>query len=122
VLPKVKKIVDYISSNLDRQLTLDDLAQSAKLSRSRMSYLFRTQTGSAPLQYLKRRRMEKARELLETTSLSVKQIRAKVAIEDRSHFVREFKKTYGVTPLQCRTKERSCERFIPESRTIGHKQ
>ena len=104
MLPIVKKLLDYITSNLDRQVTLDDLAQSARLSRSRVSYLFRTQTGLSPLQYIKRLRMEKARELLETTSLSVKQIRARVAMRDRSHFVREFKKTYGVTPSQCRSK------------------
>lgn len=104
MLSKVKKLVDYISSNLDRRLTLDDVAQAAKLSRSRVSYLFKAQTGMAPLQYLKLRRMGKARELLETTSLSIKQIRAIVAMEDRSHFEREFKKAYGVTPSQCRTK------------------
>lgn len=107
MLPKIQKVVDFISSNLHQQLTLNDLAQSVSLSRSRMCYLFRTQTGMAPSQYLKLRRMERARELLETTSLSVKEIRARVAIQDRSHFGREFKRAFGVTPSQYRAKSMS---------------
>jgi AraC family transcriptional regulator len=71
MVPKVRKIIDYMRSNLKRKLTLDDFSRSAKLSPSRMRDLFRAQTGISPGRYLKALRMEKARELLETTSMSV---------------------------------------------------
>ncbi len=102
MLPKIQKVLDYISSNLDQDLTLNQIAQSVSLSRSRLHYLFKTQLGMPTIQYIKMRRLEKARDLLRTTSLPVKEVRVRVGLHDRSHFARQFKKTYGVTPYQCR--------------------
>ena len=56
----------------------------------------------APTQYLRKLRMERALELLETSLLSIKEIAAKVGYNDSSHFMREFKKSYGSTPSQYR--------------------
>ncbi|MFY9557764.1 MAG: helix-turn-helix domain-containing protein [Blastocatellia bacterium] len=104
MLPIVRKIVDYMSSNLERELTLNDFSRYAELSPSRMRDLFRAQMGISPGRYLKVLRMEKARELLETTALSVGQIRARVGMQDHSHFARDFKKTFGVPPSKYRAK------------------
>lgn len=57
-----------------------------------------------PGQYVKTVRMRKAAELLETTSLTVKQIRAKIGMQDESRFVRAFKKTHGLTPSDYRAR------------------
>ncbi len=102
--PPIRTIVGYINSNLDRRLTLNDLARSARLSRSRMCYLFKEEIGMPPAQYVKTVRMQKAAELLETTSLTVKQIRAKIGMQDESRFVRAFKKMYGLAPSHYRTR------------------
>ena len=56
----------------------------------------------SPIKYLKLLRMEKAKHLLETTFLSVKEITYRVGINDDSHFVRDFKKAYGTAPTQYR--------------------
>ena len=93
-----------MKSNLDRKLTVDDLARSARLSHSRICYLFRAETGMSPGQYLKTLRLQEAGKLLETTSLTVKQIRANVGLKDKSHFVRAFKRKYGVTPSEYRAR------------------
>jgi transcriptional regulator GlxA family with amidase domain len=128
MLSKIQKLLDYISSNLDRELTVEQMAQSIKLSRSRMHYLFRTQLGIPAIQYVKMRRLERARDLLKTTSLSIKEIRARVGMQDRSHFARQFKKTYGVTPFQYRSSvaeslpETRDENEPPKNRTIGHEE
>lgn len=53
-------------------------------------------------QYFKAQRIQKARELLETTSLSVKEIAARVGIQDQSHFTRDFKRGHRLTPSQYR--------------------
>jgi transcriptional regulator GlxA family with amidase domain len=102
MLLKIQKVVDYIHANLDKRITADDLARAARLSRSRLCYLFKAEMGVAPMQYLKRSRIEKARDLLENTPLSVKEIRSMVGFSDRSHFTRGFKETFGVTPFEYR--------------------
>ena len=104
MLLRIQKVVDYIHANLDKRITADDLARAARLSRSRLCYLFKAETGVAPMQYLKRCRIEKARDLLESTPLSVKEIRSSVGLSDRSHFTRGFKETFGVTPFEYRRK------------------
>lgn len=102
MLLKIQKVVEYIHANLEERLTVDDLARAARLSRSRLCYLFKAEMGVAPMQYLKRCRFEKARDLLETTSLSLKEIRSRIGLSDRSHFTRGFKETFGVTPFEYR--------------------
>lgn len=104
---RIQRIVDQMNSELHRKRSLNDLARSSKLSRSRVCHLFKTQTGMSPGQYLKALRLEKARGLLETTSLSVKEIRARVGMQDESHFVRDFNRVYGVTPSQYRAQRTS---------------
>jgi two-component system response regulator YesN len=71
VSPKIQRILNQVSSNLDRKLSLNDLARFVKLSRSRLWHTFKTEMGVSVGQYLKAQRIQKARELLETTSLSV---------------------------------------------------
>ena len=102
MLLKIQKVVEYIHANLDEGINVDHLARAARLSRSRLCYLFKAETGLAPMQYVKQRRIEKARDLLETTSLSLKEIRSTVGLSDRSHFTRGFKETFGETPFEYR--------------------
>jgi len=102
MLLKIQKVVEYIHANLDDGISVTRLARAARLSRSRLCYLFKAETGLAPMQYVKRCRIEKARDLLETTSLSLKEIRSRVGLSDRSHFTRGFKETFGVTPFEYR--------------------
>ncbi len=103
MLPVVQTIVDYIDSNLDRKLTTRKLARLVSLSPSHAGYLFRIETGMSIGRFVKNQRLEKARELLETTSLSIKEILVRVGVTDRSHFARDFKQAYSVTPAGCRT-------------------
>ena len=82
--------------------SLSEMAQFVNLSQSRLRYLFKRETGIAPGHYLRAFRLERARELLETTFLSVKEIISTIGVNDQSHFIREFKKSYGLTPAQYR--------------------
>lgn len=84
--------------NLDRELPLVELAQYVNLSPWRLCHLFRTDTGMPPIKYLRQLRLEAAKQLLEVSFLSIKEITYKVGINDESHFVRDFKRMYGMPP------------------------
>lgn len=100
---RVKMVIRFIEMNGDRQLSLNEIAQSINVSPWHLCRLFKTGTGTSVNQYLLGRRMQKAKGLLETTCLRVKEIMNQVGIRDESHFARTFKKLYGVSPSQYRT-------------------
>jgi AraC-like DNA-binding protein len=99
---RVKMVIRFIEENGDRQLSLNEIAQSINVSPWHLCRLFRTGTGTSVNQYLLNLRMQKAKELLETTCLRVKEIMNQVGIRDESHFARTFKKLFGVSPSQYR--------------------
>lgn len=100
--PRIYKVVHLMLVDLNREVSVDDLAQLVNLSPSRLRHLFKEETGVSPAQYLKSHRLLKAQQLLETTLLSLKEIMHRAGFRDRSHFMRDFKKAYGLPPLQYR--------------------
>jgi methylphosphotriester-DNA--protein-cysteine methyltransferase len=86
-----------------------------------------SETGMSPIQYLKSLRMERARFLLQTSSLSFRDITPGVGLKDDSHFAPDFKKTYGKPPIVYRTRSissyprRSTESFS-KAATSANKQ
>lgn len=99
---RVRSVIALMELFLDRPLSVHDLAKSVNLSIWRLCHIFKSETHKRPLQYLRTLRMQHARRLLETTFLSVKQIMIEVGVRDESHFVRDFKTTYGVSPARYR--------------------
>ena len=98
----IARAIDFMRDNLRQRVSVGRLSQTSSLSRSRFSHLFKDQTGLPPAQYLKQLRIQRARELLETTSHSIKVICALIGIKDESHFVRDFGKLYGLSPSKYR--------------------
>ena len=99
---RVNLAILFIEANLNRQLSLNEIAQSINVSPWHLCRLFKMGTGTSVTQYLLGLRMEKAKELLETTCLRVKEIMNQVGIRDESHFARTFKKLFGFSPSQYR--------------------
>lgn len=100
--PKVELSISFLQANLHRAITVVEIAQSVDLSTSRFSGLFKTEVGVSPFRYFKNARLERARQLLETTLLNIKVVAAEVGYNDCSHFMREFKKAYDSTPSEYR--------------------
>ena len=95
---RVQKIQQIMRDNIDRELPLVELAQYVNLSPWRLCHLFRADMGMPPIKYLRLLRLAAAKQLLEVSFLSIKEITYKVGINDESHFVRDFKRIYGVPP------------------------
>lgn len=108
---RVQHIVTLMRRDLRARLKLSDMARAVNLTSFHLCHLFKAQTGSSPARYLKTLRLERARELLETTFLNVKEIRVLVGLNDESHFARDFRAAYGLTPQQYR--ERYHGRALP---------
>jgi transcriptional regulator GlxA family with amidase domain len=99
---RVQLVVKYLADNYSQRLTTDKLSAVINISPSRLSHIFKAQTGVSPIQYLKLLRLDRASELLQTTCMSVKEVMVSVGLSDASHFVRDFCGTYGLTPSQHR--------------------
>ena len=85
------------------ELSLAEFAQSVNLSIWRLCHIFKSDVGMPPIRYLRLLRMERAKNLLESSFLSVKEIAYQVGLNDESHFVRDFKSTYGYSPALYRS-------------------
>jgi transcriptional regulator GlxA family with amidase domain len=97
---RVRAAIDFMHDNLSGKLTPSEVADVVHLSVSRVRQLFRTETGMTFGRYLRDLRMEHAKELLETTFLSVKEVGSRVGVKSNSHFVRQFQKAYHTTPAR----------------------
>lgn len=100
--PRIYRAICLMRINLDHEIRLAELAQAVNLSASRLRHLFKNETGVPLVQYLKAQRLQKARQLLETTFLNLKEVMHKAGFTDRSHFIRDFRKAYGLPPLHYR--------------------
>ena len=100
--PRIRIVLDFLNANLHRRIRLAELAEAAKISPSRLSHLFKTEMGLSPGQYLMRLRMQKAGTLLATSRRSVKEIMAIVGYDNKSHFVRHFRRSFDLAPSEYR--------------------
>lgn len=101
---RVKAVVELMRQSRGH-LSISILARSVNLSASRLRQIFHKETGQSPIQYLRVVRLSKAEELLQGTFLSVKEITSQCGIGDVSHFVRDFKEKYGMTPSEFRAQK-----------------
>ena len=89
---------NYIKNNYHKDISLDDVSREVNISPYYFSKLFKETTGENFIEYLTNLRMDKAKELLETTECSMKEICVRTGYSDPNYFSRSFKKNVGVTP------------------------
>lgn len=95
-------ITKYLQEHLDEDLSLSVLAEEFHLNPQYISQLFKNEIGVNFLTYLTNIRMEKAKKLLLSTSLSVAEVAEKSGYGDYRVFSKVFKKSEGITPSQYR--------------------
>lgn len=97
----------WMQENFARELRVDQLAEKYEMSVRNFGRRFRAATGRTPLEFLQHTRMENAKELLQTSNLSVSEVMHQVGYNDARHFIQLFKKNIGTTPSQYRTTVRA---------------
>jgi AraC-like DNA-binding protein len=98
----IREVQDYLRANLASPLSVPELARMTNLSTSHFSALFRSATGMAVTEYLKRLRSARARELLITTSMPIGDLAKRVGYDDAFYFSRQFRTVNGVSPREFR--------------------
>ena len=98
----IKDAIAYVSKNYASDLSVADLARHANLSESQFTRIFRRQTETSPAQYILQTRINAARTLLETTDMLLTDIAAETGFYDHAHFVKMFKRAFGMTPSHYR--------------------
>ncbi|WP_067840309.1 helix-turn-helix domain-containing protein [Amphibacillus sediminis] len=92
----------YISMHVDRKISLDEIAQKLFLNPSYFSRLFKKEVGITFVEYIKKLKMERAKELLNETQLTIGEISERVGYDGQSYFIKLFKQHEGVTPIEYR--------------------
>jgi transcriptional regulator GlxA family with amidase domain len=102
---RVKVTIDKMRQFVGGRYSVRDVARSVNLSPRRLGQLFRRDVGVSPMKFLKNLRMAKAQSLLESSFLTIKEVTFESGFADVSHFVRDFKQCFGVTPSEFRAKK-----------------
>lgn len=99
---RVQRVKTMIESSFDRELSVTEMARFVDLSVSHLQHLFKNEMDLSPAHYVQALRLNRAKELLESSSLNIKQIMIRIGAKDRSNFERRFKQAYRLTPVQYR--------------------
>ncbi len=98
----LREAINYINDKLAKRLTLADIAGVAHLSPYHFSRSFKKSTGLSPYQYVLRRRVQRAKELLVSTPLPIPEVALSSGFSSQSHLTRHFQRLVGTSPKDFR--------------------
>jgi AraC family transcriptional regulator len=99
---EIRRAREYVHDHLDRDLSLQEIADVSGVSANYLTSLFKETTGYSLHQYVIQQRVEKAKSLLRRSDLSIGEIAQRVGFYDSSHLTRHFKRLTGITPRTMR--------------------
>lgn len=102
---QLQTVFDYIYAHLDRDIALSDIANTLNLSQYHFCRLFKQSTAVTPHQYLTQCRIDRAKQLLQTTQLTITEIAFAVGLTNHSSFTRLFRQYVGVSPKAFRASQ-----------------
>ncbi|MBV8225535.1 MAG: helix-turn-helix transcriptional regulator [Verrucomicrobia bacterium] len=95
---QLRRAIDYIYDHIGEGLDLGSISRAAGLSAFHFARLFKAATGDSPFQFVTRKRMERAKELLRKTRLPISDIAERVGYQQPSHFSARFRSVLGCSP------------------------
>ena len=104
---KIERVKDYLERNFDKRVSLRDAADLIFLSPKYLSRLFKEITGTGFNQYRLTAKMEKAKQILAETGLTVDEISYRLGYKNMESFIRMFKKIVGMTPTEYRESDQA---------------
>jgi len=98
----IKKAINYIENNLNKELSLETIASYVHLSPFYFSRQFKSFTGLNLVKYINNLRIKKSMEQLEKSTLSINSISRQCGYKNPNYFCKVFKKNTGFTPMEWR--------------------
>jgi RpiB/LacA/LacB family sugar-phosphate isomerase len=99
---RLQRVLEYVKENIEKDLSVAEMAQVVGMSQYYFSKLFKMSTGTTPHQYVMRQRVERAQELLREGNTALVEIATHVGFETQSHFTSVFRRLVGITPKKFR--------------------
>jgi len=99
-LSRIDKALKHIHINFTQAMNVDDLSLLVNMSPSAFHRAFNEVTASSPIQYIKKIRLDRAKELMLNNNLRVNEAATQVGYESPTQFSREFKRYYGSSPSE----------------------
>jgi AraC-like DNA-binding protein len=94
------RVLKHIHTEYAKPLTVEIMAKQARMSIATFHHNFKLVTACSPLQYLKRIRLDQARRLMAHDGYNASTAARAVGYESASQFSREFKRLFGMTPIE----------------------
>jgi AraC family transcriptional regulator len=95
---RMQRVCDYMQAHLAEEVSLQDLAKVAYLSRFHLIRMFKQTHGATPYQHLTRLRTERAQRLLATSDTPITQIALECGFTNQTHFAAAFRRLVGLSP------------------------
>lgn len=99
---KLRRVIEYINENLEHDVALTTLAGVVDMNVHHFAKMFKQNMGIAPHQYIIERRIERAKQLLTNTELSIIEVCHAVGFDNQSHFTKLFRRYTATTPKMYR--------------------
>ena len=99
---QVAQCIDYIYDHLHARITVEELAEHVKLNTSYLSRLFKKEVGTSISEYIRRQKLETAKNMLVYSDYRPAQIASTLAFPSQSYFTEIFHKYTGLTPKEYR--------------------
>lgn len=93
---------EYIYSHIKERITIEDLADVLGVSASYLSRLFKKEVGVSVSSYIRKRKIEMAKNLLRFSDYSMIEIANRLSFSSQSHFIQQFREVEGITPKKYR--------------------
>ena len=97
---RIINLISYLNEHYSEQISIDEIAQITNMSASALHQKFRDVTCMSPIQYLKKIRLHNARKLMVERGIKASDAGFKVGYTNPSQFSREFKRLFGLPPVQ----------------------
>lgn len=94
----VDAAINFMRNNIEKKLSLEDIAINVRYSQSHFGELFQKKTGYTPLKYFTQLKIQKACQLLDFTDMRIKEVADTLGFYDQYHFSKVFLKEIGETP------------------------
>ena len=103
---RMKRVQEHIHSHINSNIDIEELADVACVTKPYLIRLFKREFGTSPVQYINKKKVERAQLLLYTTEMPVKEVAYELGFSDHSYFIRMFRKQTSITPQEYRERMR----------------